>query len=196
MTTLELTIAADGLPLFAPLLEKGVRLFALTGCSLRDFLCAQLGLTNDYLDQRIQTLFLNARPVDDVDTALVVDGDTLALSAAMPGLVGATMRKGGRYAALRREISQGEAACGICQAQGQVTLKLFNMVAQEIGGRFLEAGVEIDGSDLKRLFERQNEALTGCIRRAFRDCAPVLPDTDLFASLPGGRMHLCVKTDR
>ena len=36
---------------------------------------------------------------------MVGHGDTLALSAAMPGLVGATMRRGGYFAGLRANIS-------------------------------------------------------------------------------------------
>jgi hypothetical protein len=149
---IKLTLYADDtcLARFYPLLEKGVVLSARTGCTLRDFLCGQVGLSDLYVDDRIQTLFLDARPVDDVDHAYVKDGATLALSAAMPGLVGATMRKGGRYAAMRRDISQDTDACGICEATGKITLKLFNMVAKEIGGRLLAAGVEVDGNDLRR----------------------------------------------
>jgi hypothetical protein len=140
--------------LFYSLLEKGVVLTTRTGCTLRDFLCGQLGLSDDYLDQRVQTLFLDARPVDDVDRAVVRDGAILALSAAMPGLLGATMRKGGRYAAFRKDISQHDDECGICETSGRVTLKLFNMVAKEVGGGLLEGGVEVDGSDLQRIADQ------------------------------------------
>ncbi len=69
--------------------------------------------------------------MDNVDKAVVRDGSVLALSAAMPGLLGATMRKGGRYAAFRKDISQHGDVCGICETPGRVTVKLFNMVARE-----------------------------------------------------------------
>ncbi|WP_054693113.1 hypothetical protein [Desulfosarcina cetonica] len=98
MTDLELIIDPAAMPMLLPLMQKGVGLPAQIGCTIRQFLCDQLGISDAYLDQRIQTLFLNARPVDDVDGAILQDGATLALSAAMPGLLGATMRKGGHYA--------------------------------------------------------------------------------------------------
>jgi len=45
------------------------------------------GLDEDYVTQRISTIFLDGKPVDDIDTLLVRDGAVLSLSAAMPGLV-------------------------------------------------------------------------------------------------------------
>lgn len=191
---IRLSLSADDICLsrFYPLLEKGVVLSVRIGCTLRDFLCGQLGLSDDYVDNRIQTLFLNARPVDDVDRAVVQDGATLALSAAMPGLVGATMRKGGRYAALRREISQPAEACGICEAPGRVTLKLFNMVAKEVGGRLLAAGVEVDGSDLGWIAERCSVELKRGIRAMRMNDREIEPDPAIFSSLAHQRVWLSI----
>ena len=196
MTQLDLHVDPAAMPLFTPLLEKGVVISARIGCTLRDFVCSQLGFAEDYLDRRIQTLFLDARPVDDVDKTIVSDGATLALSAAMPGLVGATMRKGGRYAGLRRDISQPDDACGICEKQGRVTVKLFNMVARVIGDRLLETGVDIDGSDLSHLVERYPEALVGNIRRAYQNGRAILPVAAFFSTLAGQRVQLRVTTVR
>ena len=192
MIRLDLHVDKSCVPLFFSLFEKGVVLSARTGCTLRDFLCSQLGLSNDYLDQRIQTLFLDARPVDNVDAAAVRDGSTLALSAAMPGLLGATMRKGGRYAAFRKDISQPTDACGTCETSGRVTVKLFNMVAKEVGGRLLEAGVEVDGSDLKRIADRYPDNLSRSIRNARMDDQPTTPDTALFTTLSERRVWLSI----
>ncbi|MBC2710331.1 MAG: hypothetical protein HGJ94_04830 [Desulfosarcina sp.] len=192
MIQLNLHVDASCVSLFSPLLEKGVVIQTRTGCTLRDFLCGQLGLSGDYLDQRVQTLFLDARPVDDVDTAVIRDGSTLALSAAMPGLLGATMRKGGRYAAFRKDISQHTDECGICEATGRVTVKLFNMVAREVGGRLLEAGVEVDGSDLQRIADRYPEDLSRIIRKARMGDHEVTPDKSLFSTLSKHRILLSV----
>ena len=192
MIRLDLHVDVFCLPLFYSLLEKGVVLSAGTGCSVRDFLCGQLGLSGDYLDQRVQTLFLDARPVDDVDRAVVRDGSTLALSAAMPGLVGATMRKGGRYAALRKGISQHVDECGICESSGRVTVKLFNMVANEVGGRLLAAGVEVDGGDLQRIADRYPERLSRSIRKARMGDHAITPDQALFSTLSKKRVWLTV----
>lgn len=196
MIQLHLHIDPSGLPLFYSLLEKGVILSASTGCTLRDFLCGQLGLSGDYLEQRVQTLFLDARPVDNVDTAVVKDGSTLALSAAMPGILGATMRKGGRYAAFRKDISQPADECGVCETSGQVTLKLFNMVAKEVGARLLEAGVEVDGKDLERIADRYTAKLKRVIHTARRDDRDIEPDKRLFSSLSGDRLLLSVSVEK
>jgi hypothetical protein len=196
MIRLHLHVDASCAPLFYSLFEKGVVLSTRTGCTLRDFLCGQLGISDDYLDQRVQTLFLNARPVDDVDKVVVRDGSTLALSAAMPGLLGATMRKGGRYAALRKDISQHGDECGTCETSGRVTVKLFNMVAKEVGGRLLEAGVEVDGDDLQRIADRFPDEMSRSIRKGQMNDQAITPDMTFFSTLPGKRVLLTVSIVR
>lgn len=195
MIKLHLLVNRSALPFFTPLLEKGVVISGSTGCTLRNFLCTQLGIADDYLDQRIQTLFLNARPVDDVDKAVVTNGSTLALSAAMPGLLGATMRKGGRYAAFRKDISQTADACGICEAPGRVTVKMFNLVAEEIGYQLFQTGVNIDGDDLRRIAERHNGELIRAIRQAEKDGQRISIDAAFFSTLSGQRLQFSVATD-
>jgi hypothetical protein len=152
--TLDLEVLAGHLSLFFPLLEKGVTLEVQVDCSIKDLLCGQLGLSETYLDQRVQTLFLNAKAVDDVRTMVVRDHAVLALSAAMPGLVGATLRKGGAYAAFRREISaKKQDTCTGCTS-GRVTLKLFNMIRNEFGPGILSQGVWVPTADLQGLLSR------------------------------------------
>ncbi len=195
MIRLHLNVDMSGAHLLFSLLEKGVVVKTRTGCTLRDFLCGQLGLDHNYLDQRVQTLFLNARPVDDIDKAVVQDGSILALSAAMPGLLGATMRKGGRYATLRRDISQPDEECGICETSGRVTLKLFNMVAKEVGRGLLEGGVEVDGSDLQRIADRYPGQITRSIKKARMDDRDATPDMTLFSKLSKERLWLSIAID-
>jgi len=194
MIRLHLHVDASCVHLFYSLFEKGVVLTTNTGCTLRDFLCSQLGLSDNYLDQRVQTLFLDARPVDDVDKAVVRDGSILALSAAMPGLLGATMRKGGRYAAFRKDISQHGDECGICETSGRVTLKLFNMVAKEVGGQLLEAGIEVDGSDLQQIVDRYPGEFNRSIRKARMDDRAITPDRARFSSISKERVLLSVSS--
>lgn len=192
MTNLHLIIDASGISLFLPLLEKGVVLPASTGCSVRSFLCGQLGLAETYLDQRIQTLFLDARPVDNVDTALIKDGSTLALSAAMPGLLGASMRKGGRYAAFRKDISQTADSCNLQQTNGRVKVKLFNMVAKEIGRELLAKGGWVDGDDLKRIVDYHPDALVQTVKNVLMDGKPADPDRSFFLTLTGRQINLTI----
>jgi len=141
-----LGIKARLIPRFLKLIEHGFKLKIKTGLTIRELLCGQLDVSADYLDHRIQTIFLDGKAVDDVDSAWIHEGCRIALSAAMPGLVGATFRKGGRYAPFRSSISYAKTKAPDALGEGQITLKLFNMVAKELGPIFLEKGVIIDGN--------------------------------------------------
>jgi hypothetical protein len=107
-----------------------------------------------YLTDRINTIFLDGKPVDNVNTAIVNDGSTLALSAAMPGLVGATFRKAGCLASFRGSITYREESAdeGVLN-NGHMTLKLFNLLLREMGPQVLERGLWMNGDDLIRLLE-------------------------------------------
>lgn len=192
MTDLRLLLEEAGLSFFLPLLEKGVMLPVRTGCSVREFFCGQMGLPESYLDQRIQTLFLDAKPIDNVDATRLQDGSTLALSAAMPGLLGATMRKDGWYAAFRKDISQSTSTCTHNQADGMVRVKLFNMVAREIGGAFLRSGVRIEGKDLHRIVTRHGDALMRHIQTMLIDGHPVEADQATVVMLADRQVDLSI----
>ena len=192
MNDIRLILDEPGVLLLLPLLEKGVIIPVRTGGSIRDFFCGQLGLPEDYLEQRIQTLFLNARPVDNVDTAVIQDGSVLALSAAMPGLLGATMRKDGWYAAFRKDISQCAQPGSQRQADGLIRVKLFNMVAREIGDILLQRGVRVDGTDLGSIASRHKDALCGHIQSMQVDGHSVNPDPHFFQTLEGQPVNLAV----
>jgi hypothetical protein len=114
-----------------------------------------LGLTPEYVTDRIQTLFLDGKPVDDVEKAVVRDGATLALSAAMPGLAGATLRRGGFFSGMRSQISYHKEQETGFRGKGTVRIKVFNLLAQELGPKLLGQGVRIEGSLLNDFFDRQ-----------------------------------------
>lgn len=154
ITKISLTVTPDRMSLFSSLLGQGFTLKIRTGISVRDLLCRQIGVSDDYLDQRIQTIFLNGKVVDNVDTAVVRQGSSLALSAAMPGLAGAVLRRGGAYAAMRSQISH-ENDTGNDSAENETAmLKLFNLVALELGPLFLKQGIWINGKNLGNFFRR------------------------------------------
>ena len=94
-------------PCFFLLLQQGVRVRRRVGCRLAAFLREELGAGQETIG-RIQSIFLDGRPVDDIAATLVLDGSTLALSAALPGLVGATLRRGGTYSSFRSGITHRE----------------------------------------------------------------------------------------
>ncbi|MBN1105857.1 MAG: hypothetical protein JXL84_20780 [Deltaproteobacteria bacterium] len=167
---LHMTVEAALLPGFTPLLQQGVGVSTRTGISLREFICQELGLSPVYLETRIQTLFLNGRAVDDLDAAFVEDGSTVALSAAMPGLLGATLRRGSYYAAMRGEISYREEASVSAREEGIVSVKLFNLLVKEVGPILLDKGVWVPGVDLLDfLGKRPSQFWTGCVKATVDD---------------------------
>jgi len=147
-----LTIGREQLEAFFPMLQRGVSVQAELGCPLRELLSRQFGIPADYVEGRITTIFLDNRPVDDLDRSLIHEGSRVTLSAAMPGLVGATMRRSGFYATLRQGISHAESAGELGAGQGTVTLKLFNLLLPELGPLILARGVLLPRNELNRLF--------------------------------------------
>jgi hypothetical protein len=144
-------------------LQNGFWIKGNVGCSVKSFLCEQFGLSPEYLEKRIQTIFLDGDAVDDVERATVEDGATLSLSAAMPGLAGAVLRKGGYYAAMRDQISRkGETTSASMQA-GRVLVKLFNMPLQELGPIFLRHGIWVESDKFKDVLKaRADDFQRGC----------------------------------
>jgi hypothetical protein len=153
-TTLHLTVAEDRVPFFSPLLTKGFMVKTKVGCSVREVICRHLGLDADYLEHRIQTIFLDGKAVDNVEDAVVDQDATLALSAAMPGLAGATLRRGGAYASMRHQITHKARPKNPTIKDGTILLKLFNLVAKDIGSMFLTQGMWVNGEDVQRLFRK------------------------------------------
>ena len=172
---LNLSVSAVLLPHFFQLLEQGVILTAPLGCSVRDFICRHLDVDPRYLSDRIQTIFLDQKPVDDLDTALIRSQSVLALSAAMPGLAGATMRKGGRFAAMRQGISCDAVSDRPSGQRTPVMVKYFNMVAKELGKTRFEKGARIRAANLKWFFTKYPDTLTAGIHTARLDDKKIDP---------------------
>jgi hypothetical protein len=148
-----LRIEGDQLDLFFPMLQRGVTVQAEVGRPLKDLLCTQFGIPEEYVTGRITTIFLDNRPVDDLDRSLIHEGSRVTLSAAMPGLVGATMRRSGFYAALRQGISHAEKGDDLTSGQGTVRLKLFNLLLPELAPLILARGILLEKEDLDRLLK-------------------------------------------
>ena len=148
---LSLHLAADQLSLFFPIFQKGVTVPATVGCSLKSLLVEQFIIPDDYVTDRITTIFFDNSPVDDLDSTIIQDGSRVTLSAAMPGLVGATMRRGSFYAALRQGISHVLASGTATGQHGTVRLKLFNLLMAEIGPLILARGLILGKNELDEL---------------------------------------------
>ena len=155
--TLRMTLPLTKMSAFFPLLQRGVWLQVQVGCGVMSLLADQFGVAKEYVVERITTLFLDGRPIDNLETSYVKDGSTLALSAAMPGLVGATMRRGGHLAAMRGTISYHSEKKQL-SGSGRVKIKLFNMVMTELGAIFLAHGFFLTNAELSDFLNEQESS--------------------------------------
>ena len=94
---LNLIVEHDLIYVFFFLLRHGFGVETLASWGMKILLCSALGLDNNYVEDRIKTIFLYAKPVDDISTASVNVGSVLELSGATSGLAGATLRRGGKF---------------------------------------------------------------------------------------------------
>jgi len=137
------------------LLQDGFAVEAPVGGPVGEFLRQGLGLDQAYVEQRCRTIFHNGHPVDDMERGVVEDGDSVVLSAAMPGVVGIAMRRGSPLAAMRSGISLVDEPlpeAGAGRSPGTVSLKLFNLVLCDLGEALLARGVKVRPEALLAFF--------------------------------------------
>ncbi|MBT8351263.1 MAG: hypothetical protein KJO26_08525 [Deltaproteobacteria bacterium] len=191
---IRLTLKKTLIPIFYQLLSKGFVVYVQTGCTVKELLCGQLGIKDDYLKERIQTIFLDHKTVDDVDSSVIGKGSTLSLSAAMPGLLGATLRKGGRYAPMRQQISHDNSIIPDADKKGEVTIKLFNLIVRELGPLFLGQGIQVNGQDFIDIVARnENVFMAGC-KQAVKDGKDITPETLMEVDWEEKRVLLQIKS--
>jgi hypothetical protein len=170
--SLHLTMGPGADSAFVELLQKGFLFECQVGVNIESFLCQGLGLEKQYVLQRISTIFLDGRCVDDIDSAIVKEGSTLALSAAMPGLAGASLRRGGVYGAIRSSITHNGKArhkkeTGLC------SVKLFNLLITELGPVFLQHGILIKTDDMEAFLKKRSEEFRQRCRQIILEGKPV-----------------------
>jgi len=193
---LSLTMEKTLIPFFYQLLSKGFVIKAQTGCTIKEFLCRQLGIKEDYLQERIQTIFLDYKTVDDVNSAVIREGSILALSAAMPGVLGATVRKGGWYAPMRKRLSNDNDIASDTNIKGEITIKLFNLIAKELGPLFLEQGIRVNGQDFFDIVGRnENVFISGC-KKAIKDGNDIDPEKLMEVEWEDKQVFLQIKSER
>jgi hypothetical protein len=141
-------VAGETMKNFCLMLQRGFLVQAHTGCSISSLLSEQFGFSRDFVAKRVTTVLLDGKPVDDIESALVTEKSRLALSAAMPGLVGAVLRKESAYASFRRSITHREAGEQCVAREGLIEMKLFNSLMEEMGQEFFREGIMVEGSEL------------------------------------------------
>jgi len=160
--TLVLHLQPDTDNRLATLLQRGFLIPCKGPVSLYDALSGLPGFDHDYIITRIETIFINGCAGDSLEQ-LLYPGDTVALSAAMPGLAGAIFRKGGPHAGLRSKpaVTQPPRV----KTAGFITIKLFNMTATDTVKPLLARGILIKGATLARFFKARREQLQSLLTR-------------------------------
>lgn len=157
--SLTLTMKPERRGDFSLLLQQGFDVPVLVGCTLENLLELQWQLAPDYVTKRIATIFLDGRPIDDLATATIRENCVVALSGAMPGLVGATMRRDGFYANFRRNITHREVTPDDTpQRVAPIRVKIFNILLSELGPDFLRRGIILGITELVYFLESKTAA--------------------------------------
>jgi hypothetical protein len=192
---LNLYVAGDNIHFFFFLLRQGFMIETPVGCSVKTMLANTLGMDDNYVEDRIKTIFLDAKPVDDINTARINDGSVLALSGAMPGLAGATLRRGGQLAAFRGSISCRSDGKNALSHEGHVVVKLFNLLVNDLGPTFLKQGVLIKKEQLEDFFGSRPADFWLSLKSAYLDNQKInvatwseiaFPDLLLLVAEPSG----------
>ncbi|MBS0013499.1 MAG: hypothetical protein KFF46_05960, partial [Desulfobacterales bacterium] len=84
-----ITVAECRLSLMRLVFGYGIRFEVPAGTRISDFLQQALCTDSNYIQNRIQTLFMDGRAVDSPESEEIHSPCTLAVSAAMPGVFGA-----------------------------------------------------------------------------------------------------------
>jgi hypothetical protein len=178
------------------LAARGFYLAGPPGASIRQVLNEWAGISSDYLDTVVQTVFHNGRAVDDDRKAMAADGSVIALSAAMPGLVGAAFRKNSPVAGMRTidfppqtdrpdagfaaESNAGSAAGPSPGSEPiTITLKFFNRVNADLGPVFLQRGIRVSGQTAHDVFKQYRDRLeTFCTKAMINERPATFPAID------------------
>lgn len=142
------------------------------------------GFSREYLRDRVQTIFLDGSAVDDLNAETIGGGSVIALSAALPGLAGAIFRKESAVAPLRSRTEKRKDAPGERTQTVFATLKLFNLVAEEMGPALMRDGITVKRSDLREEFTKRSRVLENVIIGAELDGKSVSPGALLAGDLP------------
>ncbi|HDQ40108.1 MAG TPA: hypothetical protein ENN39_03665 [Desulfonatronum sp.] len=196
----ELVLLHEAPENFSVLLQGGFEMLLPRPCTVREFICGLVGVSEDYAQKHIQTIFVDGKAIDDLNEAMLGPGSRLALSAALPGLVGATMRRGGFYSRLREGITHHadtESATDI-DKPFLLQVRLFNAVGRDLAENFLEFGVIVPARTLKTFLLSRPATFFHNLRKASLNGSPlpVEPSGPASWPLPQGDVVLQVQSNR
>jgi hypothetical protein len=163
LATVRLTWDAERLPELLILLSRGVMIKTRLDSSLRSVLCRELGTNREFLLKRVSAAFLDGKTVDDLDSAMLAPGSTVALTGCLtePFLLHAFSQRW-FPPETHEEKSQFCAKSTSPAREGFITLKILNVLIQDFGPHLLESGVWLDTKSLEAFFaSRSSRFWTG-----------------------------------
>lgn len=167
--TIESSLMSD----FYGMLQGGFTIQCQVGTSVENLFLEQLGLDPGIVEDKISTIFLNGKPVDDIGKTTIQEGSVLALSGAMPGLVGATLRRKSPLSSFRQSISAGNTPVEAKINEGTIKVKLFNVLLRELGPAFLRRGIIIQGDVFLSFITLQADGFWEKIKQALVNGKPI-----------------------
>lgn len=142
------------------LLQKGFYKTGASGLTVRQFIMEVLGYKSDFIDEKVRTIFLNYSPVDDIDEAIVMDGDKLSLGSAMPGLVGVVMGRDNPFKSFRDGITCHGAGLENASVESiRVFMKVFSSLVVETGLEILACGIETTAKEIRTILNSYDGTL-------------------------------------
>lgn len=169
-TPLLLKVNKGTVPSFTTLLQSGFTIETEPQKTISELLLELPGFTEDYVDERLQTIFLNGMPLDDVSSPVGSGKSVLALAGHMPGLAGAILKRGSVHAPLRSQVSVADSSSpDEGNEPGLVRIKLFGIVAKERGAEILNGGARMNSKKLAAFFRNRPELLAKIISAQLAD---------------------------
>jgi len=112
-------------------LQKGVLIEAPDTTTVSGFISSVFNISFPVLKNDMKTIMLNNKVVDIPEEVLLSAGDTLVLSGALPGLVGAMLRSDSPLKVMRAGITLEAGENKIVEGKSFIKVKLFNTVLQK-----------------------------------------------------------------
>ncbi len=175
---LELRIPVDATKKYTTILQTGILEERNASTSIGDFLASLPGFTRQYVRERIETIFLNGLPVDDLETILSGPSPVLAISAAMPGLAGAIFRKNSFHAPLRTTAPAPLPVNAQPTEKIMIRLKMFNVIASEKGGALRQNGCVLPSNSVLRFIGYRPQLFSNLLTLRCDDIPVGLDDLD------------------
>lgn len=141
---------------FATILQAGIIIPIHAETTFADLILSIPGFTQKYIEETVQTIFVNAVPIDNIHQC-IIPGSVIALSAAMPGLAGAIFRREGMHGSLRsrRDVQFDQKK----DNKNFVTVKIFNSIALDRAEDIFGAGILLNIKSVCDFFTRRCDIL-------------------------------------